>query len=64
MITGCGCEAEAVTAVIEGKLADSLFFDNRVLANLCDYGGHFLKGEKPEISDYEQYDNGTRSWKL
>ena len=35
MITGCGCEAEAVTAVIEGRLTDSLFFDNRVLANDC-----------------------------
>ena len=61
MITGCGCEAEAVTAVIEGKLADSLFFDNRVLANDCvTMVDTFLKGEKPEISDYEQYDNGTK----
>ena len=61
MITGCGCEAEAVTAVIEGKLADSLFFDNRVLANDCvTMVDTLLKGEKPEISDYEQYDNGTK----
>ncbi len=61
MITGCGCEAEAVTAVIEGKIEDSLFFDNRVLANDCvTMVDTFLKGEKPEISDYEQYDNGTK----
>ena len=61
MITGCGCEAEAVTAVIEGKLADSLFFDNRVLASDCvTMVDTLLKGEKPEISDYEQYDNGTK----
>ena len=61
MITGCGCEAEAVTAVIEGRLTDSLFFDNRVLANDCAVVvDTYLKGEKPEISDYEQYDNGTK----
>ena len=61
MITGCGCEAEAVTAVIEGRLTDSLFFDNRVLANDCAaMVDTYLKGEKPEISDYEQYDNGTK----
>ena len=61
MITGCGCEAEAVTAVIEGKLTDSLFLDNRVLANDCaSMVDTYLKGEKPEISDYEQYDNGTK----
>ena len=33
MITGGGCEAEAVTAVIQGKIEDDLLFDNRVLAN-------------------------------
>lgn len=61
MITGSGCEAEAVTAVIEGRLTDSLFFDNRVLANDCAaMVDTYLKGEKPEISDYEQYDNGTK----
>lgn len=61
MITGCGCEAEAVTAVIEGKITDSLFFDNRVLATDCaTMVDTLLKGEKPEISDYEQYDNGTK----
>ncbi len=59
MITGGGCEAEAVTAVIQGKLEDDLLFDNRVLANDCvTMVDAFLKGEKPEISDYEQYDNG------
>lgn len=61
MITGSGCEAEAVTAVIEGRLTDSLFLDNRVLANDCaSMVDTYLKGEKPEISDYEQYDNGTK----
>ena len=44
MITGGGCEAEAVTAANDCvTMVDAL-----------------LKGEKPEISDYEQYDNGTK----
>ena len=61
MITGGGCEAEAVTAVIQGKIEDDLLFDNRVLANDCvTMVDALLKGEKPEISDYEQYDNGTK----
>ena len=61
MITGGGCEAEAVTAVIQGKIEDDLLFDNRVLANDCvTMVDAILKGEKPEISDYEQYDNGTK----
>ncbi len=47
--------------MIEGRLTDSLFFDNRVLANDCaEMVDTYLKGEKPEISDYEQYDNGTK----
>ena len=47
--------------MIEGRLTDSLFFDNRVLANDCAaMVDTYLKGEKPEISDYEQYDNGTK----
>ncbi len=61
MITGNGCEAEAVTAVIEGRMTDSLFLDNRLLAKDCaSMVDTYLKGEKPEISDYEQYDNGTK----
>lgn len=61
MITGGGCEAEAVTAAIQGKIEDDLLFDNRVLAHDCvTMVDALLKGEKPEISDYEQYDNGTK----
>ena len=47
--------------VIQGKIEDDLLFDNRVLANDCvTMVDAILKGEKPEISDYEQYDNGTK----
>ena len=47
MITGGGCEAEAVTAVIQGKIEDDLLFDNRVLANDCvTMVDALLKGEK------------------
>ena len=61
MITGCGCEAEAATAIIEGRLSNSVFLDNRVLAADCvTMVDTYLKGEKPEINNYSQYDNGTK----
>ena len=65
MITGGGCEAEAVTAVIQGKIEDDLLFDNRVLANDCvTMVDAILKGEKPEIPIMSSMIMGPRSWEL
>lgn len=61
LITGVGCEAEAVKAVAEGKQTCSIFMDRRVLAEKCvDMVVALLKGEDPEVKDYEQYDNGKK----
>ncbi|MDO4276069.1 MAG: sugar ABC transporter substrate-binding protein [Eubacteriales bacterium] len=61
LITGVGCEAEAVKNVAEGKQAFSIFMDSRGLAEECvKMADTYLKGEKPEVKDYEQYDNGKK----
>ena len=60
-ITGVGCDAEAVKKVAEGKLAFSLFMDPQTLAQECaKMVDTYLSGEKPEVTNYEQYDNGKK----
>lgn len=62
MITGAGCEPEAVKATASGKISFSLFRDYRDLADSCEQMVHvYLTGEEdPEVNDYEQYDNGVK----
>lgn len=61
LITGTGCEAEAVKNVAEGKQAFSIFMDSRGLAEECvKMADTYLRGDKPEVKDYEQYDNGKK----
>ena len=62
MITGVGCEAEAVKAAASGRISFSLFMDYRVLADRCEQMVYeYLDGEEdPEVNDYEQYDNGVK----
>lgn len=61
MITGVGCETEAVRNVAEGKQAFSIFLDNRTLAKECaKLAETKVKGDTPEVNDYEQYDNGVK----
>ena len=62
LITGVGCEEEAVKSVASGKIGFSLFMDYRDLADNCEQMVHvYLTGEEdPEVNDYEQYDNGVK----
>ena len=60
-ITGVGCDAEAVKKMAAGEIAFSLFMDPRTLAEECvKMVNTYLSGEKPEVNDYEQYDNGKK----
>ena len=60
-ITGVGCNAEAVKKVAAGEIAFSLFMDPRTLADECvKMVDTYLSGEKPEVTNYEQYDNGKK----
>ncbi len=61
LIAGVGCEAEAVKDIAEGRIACSLFMERAVLAEECvKLVDTYLKGESPEVNDYEQYDNGKK----
>lgn len=61
LINGVGCEARAVKDIAEGEIAFSVFMDRRVLAKECaNMVDTYLKGETPEVNDYEQYDNGVK----
>ena len=61
MITGCGSEAQAVKDIAAGKIAFTMFMDRKELAK----GGaqmaiDYLTGEKVDVKDYSQYDNGVK----
>ena len=61
LITGYGSEAQAVKDVAEGELAFTMFMDRKELAK----GGaqmaiDYLTGEKVDVKDYSQYDNGVK----
>lgn len=62
VITGVGCEADAVRSIGEGRLTFSIFLDRRTLADQCETMVNiYLHGEEdPEVNDYEQYDNGIK----
>ncbi len=61
MITGVGCELPAVQRIAEGSQTNSVYMDRETLAKegvkMVDT---YLKGEDPEVTDYEQYDNGKK----
>lgn len=61
MITGCGCEKDAVKYITEGKISCSIFMNRSKLAEECvRMVDTYLKGEKPEVNDYKEYDNGKK----
>ena len=61
-ITTAGCKLETVKKIASGAIGATVFLDNRMLGQSCAETVHtLLKGdEDPEISDYEQYDNGVK----
>lgn len=61
LITGSGCETEAVKYIAEGKIACSVFMDRRDLSEECvKMVDTYLKGDDPEVNNYEEYDNGKK----
>ena len=61
LITGYGSEVQAVKDVAEGELSFTMFMDRKELAK----GGaqmaiDYLTGEKVDVKDYSQYDNGVK----
>jgi len=52
---------ETIQAVADGKIRAALFTDHRTLAEKCvETVTTCLKGEDPEVSNYQDYDNGVR----
>ena len=50
-----------IQAAADGKIRAALFMDNRSLAEKCvETVTTCLKGEDPEVSNYQDYDNGVR----
>lgn len=61
MITGVGCQPEVVKKIAEGSIFCSIFMDRRTLAEECvKMVDTYLKGDTPEINNYEEYDNGKK----
>ena len=67
MITGVGCDAEAVKSIASGRMSFSIFMDPREMAARCeDMVDAYLvreedpEAEEPEVNDYESYDNGVK----
>lgn len=61
IITGSGCSADAVTYIAEGRISCSVFADRRNLAEECvKMVDTYLKGDTPEVNNYEEYDNGVK----
>ena len=56
-----GFDAETIRHVAVGDIACAVFMDNRSLAETCaETVSDYLEGKTPEVSDYEQYDNGVK----
>lgn len=61
LITGVGCELQAVQGIAEGSQFCSVFMDRQVLAKKCvEMVDTYLEGDDPEVTDYELYDNGKK----
>ena len=60
-ITGLGSQAEVIKKVASEEIGFTVFLDRRTLAEDCSKMVlTYLGGEKPEVTDYEQYDNGRK----
>lgn len=60
-VTGVGCELEAVQMIAQGSMSCSVYMDRQVLASAAvEMVDTYLQGEDPEVTDYEQYDNGKK----
>lgn len=60
-ITGLGSQAEIIKKVASEEIGFTVFLDRRTLAEDCSKMVlTYLGGEKPEVTDYEQYDNGRK----
>lgn len=61
MITGLGCTEEAVAGIAQGSISCSIFMDRSNLAEECvKLVDTCLKGDTPEVNNYEEYDNGVK----
>ena len=61
LINGVGCEADVIRAIAEDRVSFDIYLDREELSELCvSMADTILSGEKPEVNNYEQYDNGTR----
>ena len=67
MITGVGCDAEAVKTIASGRMEFSIFMDPRTSAEECEnmVNAYLIReedseAEDPEVNDYESYDNGVK----
>lgn len=61
LITGVGCELDAVKGIADGSQFCSVFMDREILSKKCvEMVDAYLTGEDPEVTDYEQYDNGKK----
>lgn len=67
MLTGVGCEAEAVKSVASGRMSFTIFMDPREMAARCEDMVHAYivreedsEADEPEVNDYESYDNGVK----
>lgn len=61
LITGVGCELDAVKGIAQGSQYCSVFMDREILAKKgTEMVDAYLSGEDPEVTDYEQYDNGKK----
>lgn len=61
VITGYGSETQAVKDIAAGKIAFTMFMDRRELAKGCaKMAIDYLTGEKVDVKDYSQYDNGVK----
>lgn len=60
-ITGLGSKSEVVKKLASEEIGFTVFLDRRTLAEDCaKMVLTYLGGEKPEVTDYEQYDNGRK----
>lgn len=60
-INGVGCEAKAVQAIAEDRIAFSIYMDRKKLVDItADMLETLVTGDKPDVNNYEQYDNGRR----
>lgn len=61
LITGLGCETEAMNAITQGKLYCSIYMDEAEMVQTCvKMADACVKGEEVDVNDSVQYDNGVK----